>query len=151
MKKILATCLYLLVPTAFAASSATGHYPCEKETAALMEISSSWSTMYSAAQVLPKRCFDGYFAEGISDALVRKMGQDWPGFILLVEEHAGDSHFFPLVLRSINQTLNPDDVAKVKDLAEHSCPAQTSVKCLGLLKTINAEFGGYFRQRVHGS
>lgn len=149
MRLLAITVLTLSIPGVVLAEQ-SGDHPCEKETAALMEIKSPWSEMYRAAQIMPDRCFDGYFAEGISDTLVRKIGQDWPGFIALLRKEK-DTGFIPLVLKSINETLNPNDVAKVKELAQRSCPRDVSSKCAALLKQIDGAFGEYFRGKTHGS
>lgn len=84
--------------------------PCEAETRALMTMKSSWPELYRAAGALPDRCFDGYFAEGISETIVRKMGQDWAGFIAVLSAHPADERFMSLVLRSINDTLDAKDI-----------------------------------------
>jgi hypothetical protein len=90
---------------------------------------SSWDEMRRAAAVLPPRCFDGYFAEGISDAVVRKMGKDWPGFLAVLANRPEDDAFFRLVLRSINATLDPADIKTVDALARKSCPNELRARC----------------------
>ncbi len=103
--------------------------PCEKQTGPLMTSKSSWNAIYRTAVALPSECFDGYFGEGISDVIVRKMGHDWPGFIRVLSRHQEDAKFFSLVLKSINATLNPDDIVAVYKLARTSCQAVLQEKC----------------------
>lgn len=133
-----------LVPLHAVAIHDVDNYPCVKETAVLMEIASSWPQLYEAARVMPNHCFDGYFAEGISDTLVRKMGQDWQGFVSQLNRKGSGDHFLPLVLRSINETLMRDDVEKVKGLAETSCPRDVGGECSVILKRIAEVFGDSF-------
>ena len=108
--------------------------PCEAETAQLMNLESSWSDVYKAAIALPPICFDGYFAEGISDTLVRKMGQDWQGFQTILAKHPNESKFINLVLRSINATLDPNDIRTVDRLANTACNVRIQNHCHSISK-----------------
>jgi len=114
--------------------SAMAAEPCEAETKALMTLKSSWPQIYDAAAVLPSRCFDGYFAEGISDTIVRKMGQDWAGFIAVLSAHPADERFMALVLRSINETLDPKDIKAAAHRATTECPDQLKKRCASILE-----------------
>ena len=114
----------LLVP-----AIAQAQRPCEAETAALMTQKSSWEDMHRAARVLPPHCFDGHFAEGISETIVRKMREDWPGFLVLMAKHPRQDAFFELVLRSINPTLDTADLKELDALAHKSCPAAQRARC----------------------
>jgi hypothetical protein len=103
--------------------------PCEAETAPLMTLKSSWSEMHLAALSLPSRCFDGYFAEGISEMVTRKMRTDWPGFLALLARLPQEDAFFSLVLRSINATLEINDIKSLDTLARKSCPDEHKARC----------------------
>jgi hypothetical protein len=94
-----------------------------------MNLKTPWSEFYRAASVMPDECFDGYFSEGISDTLVRKMGQDWSGFTEVLLKRKNTKKFFALVLRSINATLNPDDVDVIEKLSKGSCPSELRRHC----------------------
>ncbi len=118
-------------------------YPCEKETNSLMSISTPWAGMFNAAIELPPNCFDGYFAEGISDAIARKMGKDWNGFMRILQHNAQDEIFFSLVLQSINATLNPDDIHAVNQLAKTSCIKEAYEKCLAISNQIKQVLDEY--------
>ena len=107
---------------------------CEAETKALMTLKCSWPQLYDAAIALPSRCFDGYFAEGISDTIVRKMGQDWAGFIATLSAHSADERFMSLVLRSINGTLDPKDIKAAAHHATTECPEKLKKQCASILK-----------------
>ena len=108
--------------------------PCEAETAQLMNLESSWSEIFKAAIALPPACFDGFFAEGISDTLVRKMGKDWQGFQTLLTKYPNESKFINLVLRSINATLDPNDIRTVDRLANTACNVKIQNHCRSISK-----------------
>ena len=109
-------------------------YLCEAKTTKLMSVKSTWKELYRAALKLPPNCFDGYYAEGISDTLVRKMGQDWSGFMNILMLHAKEPKFMNLILNSINATLDPDDIKIVDGLAQHHCLAKLSRQCSNISK-----------------
>ena len=111
-----------------------GKYPCTPETSPLMSIESSWPELYIASVELPEECFDGYFAEGISDTLVRKMGIDWPGFLQVLKTHSENQKFIGLILRSINTTLNSEDVRTVDKLAKDACIEELREYCTAISK-----------------
>ena len=125
-------CMLALPHPAMAAEPAPR--ACEAETKALMTLKSSWPQIYDAGVVLPSRCFDGYFAEGISDTIVRKMGQDWAGFIATLSAHPADERFMSLVLRSINETLDPKDIKAAAHRATMECPDQLKKRCASILE-----------------
>jgi len=116
---------------------------CEAETAQLMNLESSWSDFYKAAIALPPICFDGYFAEGISDTLVRKMGQDWQGFQTILTKHSNESRFINLVLRSINATLDPNDIRTVDRLANTACNVKIQNHCRSISREAAAALAEY--------
>jgi hypothetical protein len=124
-------CASLALMVAFQLSPAVyaADRPCEKQTAPLMTTESSWHAIYTAAVDLPSECFSGYFGEGISDTLVRKMDHDWSGFLEVMAHHRENKRFFELVLKSINATLNPDDIVALYKQARSSCPAVLKEKC----------------------
>ena len=99
-----------------------------------MTMKSSWPALYLAAAALPNRCFDGYFAEGISDTIVRKMGQDWAGFIAVLSAHRAEERFMSLVLRSINATLDPKDIKLAAHRATTECPETLKKQCFFILE-----------------
>jgi hypothetical protein len=115
-------------------SAETVEHPCEAKTIKLMNVKSTWKELYRAALKLPSNCFDGYYAEGISDTLVRKMGQDWSGFMSILVLHAKDQKFISLILDSINATLDPDDIRIVDKLAQDHCLAKLSIQCSNISK-----------------
>jgi hypothetical protein len=118
-------------------------HPCERETEALMTTQTSWQKLSRAAAALPPKCFSGYFAEGISDALVGKMGKDWAGFIRTISHESEGDKFFALILKSINSTLNPDDIQAINKLALKSCPATIERRCNAIAHQAKAALANY--------
>jgi hypothetical protein len=108
-----------------------------------MTVKSSWVELYAAAAALPHGCFDGYFAEGISDTVVRRMGQDWPGFLSILSKHPKDAKFMKLVLESINATLDPKDIRIVDRFARKSCPVERMKQCAAISKRAAAALADY--------
>jgi hypothetical protein len=62
------------------------------------------------------------------------MGRDWPGFVSLLAQHPEDGKFMRLVLRSINATLDTNDIRVVDRLAKTKCPAQLGKQCVAIYK-----------------
>lgn len=118
-------------------------YLCEAKTTKLMSIKSSWNELYKAALKLPSNCFDGYYAEGISDTLARKMGQDWSGFMSILVVHSKEPKFMNLILDSMNATLDPDDIKIVAELAKHHCLAKLSRQCSNISEQASAALQEY--------
>lgn len=116
---------------------------CESATAPLMTLDSSWADISKAAADLPFGCNDGYFGEGISDTIVRKMGQDWPGFIKQLGISSSNDKFFAIVLTSINATLDPDDIQIVLKLAKTSCPRKFKSQCAAIGKKSKEALADY--------
>lgn len=90
--------------------------------------------LYNASIELPDECFDGYFAEGISDTLVRKMGRDWSGFLNILKTYPENKRFMELIIRSINATLISEDIRVVDDLARTSCVDELKQNCAAISK-----------------
>lgn len=103
---------------------------CEDKTKPLMTLKSSWAAISNAAEALPAECFSGYFGEGISDTIVRKSVQDWSGFVEELAKHGRvNDKFLRLFLKSLNSTLDPDDIKAVRRLARESCPRSLTTQC----------------------
>ena len=118
--------------------------PCVNESKPLMTLKSSWTAIASAADALPAECFNGYFGEGISDVLVRKSAEDWPGFVEELAKHkAPRANFWLLYLRSLNSTLNPDDIKAVSKLAKESCPRSLTAQCSAIWGRTQAALADY--------
>lgn len=117
--------------------------PCETQTKPLMTPRSSWSAIYNASIDVPSDCLNGYFGEGISDTLVRKMGHDWPGFLAVMNRHHEHKKFIDLVLKSINATLNPEDIVVVYKLARTSCQAVRQHECDAIAAQSKAALADY--------
>lgn len=117
--------------------------PCDKAADPLMTVTSAWPEIYQAAADLPAGCFDGAWAEGISDTIVRKMGDDWSGFLRMLVAHPHNEKFFSLVLDSINATLDEEDIQAINKLAATSCPLELSQRCAAITKRAKEALADY--------
>ncbi|NGY06081.1 hypothetical protein [Solimonas terrae] len=133
----------LLLAFAAPAGAATPAQPCEKAAEPLMSVTSSWAELYTAGSHLPAGCFDGYFAEGISDTIIRKIGTDWPGFIAVLLKHSNSKKFFGLVLDSFNATVDEEDIQTANRLALRSCPSKLKIKCLAISQRAKEALASY--------
>jgi hypothetical protein len=132
MKRALGLLLLMMSVQAFVARAEDR--PCIKETEPLMTTKATWTDISRAAAAMPPACFDGYFGEGISGTIERKSTKDWAGFVKELTKHsAPDDRFLVLVLRSINATLNPDDIKAMSKLARESCPSSLKGPCAAIL------------------
>jgi hypothetical protein len=126
--------------------------PCEERTKPLMTLKSSWAAISNAASVLPAECFNGYFGEGISDTIVRKSVQDWHGFVDELKKHSAlNDNFLLLYLRSLNSTLNPDDIKAVSKLARESCPRGLTKQCGAILDRARVALEDYDNTKSGGN
>ena len=106
---------------------------CEAETSVLMTTQSAWAELASAANALPERCFDGYFAEGISDTLVRKLATDWEGFLAVLDGKPSNGPFMNLILRSINESVDKKDIDSITTSAKERCPRRHEASCSAII------------------
>ena len=58
-------------------------------------------------------CDDGYFAEGYSDLVVRLFAYEWHDFGTFATTAKTRPRFYSWVLKHIDETASPDDLAKV--------------------------------------
>lgn len=135
--------LFLLLSVhMFTANAEDG--PCVAEAKPLMTLKTPWTEISKAAVALPADCFDGYFGEGISDTIVRKVIRDWSGFLKELTKHSSsDDKFFLLVLKSLNSTLNPDDIESFSKLAQESCPRNLTSQCDAILNQARKSLADY--------
>jgi hypothetical protein len=84
---------------------------------------SSWDDLRRHALASPDA------AEKMGPAIARKVREDWPGFLALLERHPRDDAFFDVVLRSISPTLGADDLHELDALAHKSCPGAHRARC----------------------
>ncbi len=96
--------------------------PCVKETKALMEIKTSWDEIFNSLKELPFGCFDGYFAEGISDTIARKIGKEWKAFFTSYSSFKNDPRVNIIIFGSLNASLNTEDLKNIVRLSQNNCP-----------------------------
>jgi hypothetical protein len=92
-------------------------------TAAYAQDNNSWEEMRRAALARP---------ENMGQAIARKMREDWPAFLAFLAKHPRDDAFFEVVLRSINPTLDSEELKELDALAHKSCPDAHKVRCASI-------------------
>ena len=77
-------------------------------------------------------CDDGSIAEGNSEAVARLLVDKWktlPQLAALIKRHPTLKSY---VLRHLDTTLNTDDLTRIVDLADSSCPQGQQPLCSSL-------------------
>jgi hypothetical protein len=72
----------------------------------------SWREL-SQHRSTEEACDDGYFAEGYSDLVVRLFAYKWDDFNEFVTVSKTRPVFYSWVIKHIDETVSPDDLAKV--------------------------------------
>jgi len=121
--------LLLILSFASSVSAVEDNQPCVEETRALMNVSSSWEAILKSMQDLPVSCFDGYFAEGISDTFVRKLGAEWDSFHLIYPQFKNNPQVNEIILKSFNATVLSKDLEKIIELGKNRCPNNKNNIC----------------------
>jgi hypothetical protein len=76
-----------------------------------------------------RQCDDGYFAEGVSDAVARLLADDWSHFTRLLSLTKTDKQFQQFVLKHIDETISAADARKMASNAKSKCPAGAEALC----------------------
>jgi hypothetical protein len=84
----------------------------------------SWEEL-SQHQRTAGECDDGYFAEAYSELVVRLLAYRWDDFPAFAAAAKARPAFYEWVIKHIDETASPDDLAKVVSNAK-SCPADPS-------------------------
>jgi hypothetical protein len=118
----IAVCIVTMATTAIAADVCY-----EKANTALLGLKTwsdlrSWFENYSA-------CDDGYYAEGISDFVVKSLAKQWATLPFLQKEIAKNSKFKSFVLNHIDHTTDANDLRAVLGNAENNCPSDQQSLC----------------------
>ena len=104
---------------------AQGH-PCSeigaRQADAAVDALKSWDRLYDWYETYSK-CDDGGMAEGYSEAVARNLVDRWKTLPRFAELAKKDPGFQRFVLKHLNQTLNDDDLKKIRANAESRCPA----------------------------
>lgn len=129
MRVLLASIVIFFIIYRSAIADEAESFPCAKETEILMSDSSSWESLMDSLDKLPNSCFDGYFAEGISNTVAVKLVKDWPGFFASYSGYKAKASVNNLLIRSLNASLNPDDLEAIVLLANSECPKEHARIC----------------------
>lgn len=76
-----------------------------------------------------KGCDDGAYAEGYSDFVAQSLAKHWERLSELVTLTLTDSNFHDFVLKHIDATADPDDIAILLDNAQKRCPSGSITLC----------------------
>ncbi|MBN1664413.1 MAG: hypothetical protein JW943_12500 [Deltaproteobacteria bacterium] len=88
----------------------------------------SWQDLHSWYQKYHE-CDDGYFAEGVSDFVVRALAKNWHTLPMLQREVIRDSQFTDFVLKHIDSTGDNADLRIITKKAKTHCPAKHQRLC----------------------
>ena len=102
---------------------------CDEASAPMRTIDTTWEQMSVAGDNLPFGCFDGYFGEGISDTLVRKLSTEWTGLFPAVPRRNHKNGFTKILLESISSVAELTELKTVFELSRVSCPATWEALC----------------------
>ena len=88
----------------------------------------SWGNIYYYYKNYGE-CMDGYFGEGVTDAVVKRLASHWDDTPKLrpLFEHA--PKFESFILYNINSSADEDDLLKINELSFKSCPKGMSSFC----------------------
>ena len=128
MKKLLSIALFSFMSTLCNAGD-LNEQPCINETKGMMIIATPWDEILKSMKDLPSECFDGYFAEGISDTFVKKLAKEWKSFFAGYSKFENEPSIKNIVSRSFNASLDQEDLKKISLLSKDSCPEGNKQLC----------------------
>ena len=111
---------------------------CVKETKLAMNKRTSWPTILDSLAVLPVGCFDGYFAEGISDTIMHKMNREWLELMESLPSFMESDRVRELLLRSANEVALPKDLEAANLNAKTRCSIELDLFCTAIIKRIDS-------------
>jgi hypothetical protein len=109
----------------------------DRHADAAVDTLTSWDRLYQWYKTYGE-CDDGVMAEGYSEAVARNLVDRWKTLPRLAELARKDDGFQPFVLKHLNQTLNDDDLKKIRANAESRCPAGLHRLCGDVKKQAEA-------------
>ena len=124
--KLVATFIFFFSTSVFATER------CTKEDSIAASSIHSYIESWAGMQELYKhyaRCDDGAAAEGFSDAVGRLFIKSWPRLPELAKLSQANPEFLKFVLRHIDATLLPEDLARIEFKANHQCTRGQNALC----------------------
>src|SRR5712671_3698967 len=100
---------------------------------AAVDTLNSWGRLYQWYRTY-RECDDGSLAEGYSEAVARNLVDRWQALPQLAALAKKDVSFQRFVLKHINQTLNGDDLKRIRVNAESRCPTGLRRLCSDVKK-----------------
>ena len=102
---------------------------CEKEADELVTNAQNWDQMLMFFNKYSS-CDDGYIAEGVSDKIVKLLGEQ--GFDKILDITKKNPQIIDFIVRHIDETTDYDELRKVYNQAKDHCP-KTMVKTCNLI------------------
>jgi hypothetical protein len=93
----------------------------------------SWDALYKWYGVY-RQCDDGAIAEGISEAVARGLVDRWETLPRLAQLGKQSPKFQRFVLKHVDQTLDDNDLKKIRTSAATKCPSGLRALCDNLIK-----------------
>jgi hypothetical protein len=94
----------------------------------LLKDSTTWNALYTSFK-LYRQCDDGVIGESYSESVARVLVDHWNTLPELAHLSRKDTEFRGFVLKHIDATLDPGDVAKIRKKASAQCPAGLKKLC----------------------
>jgi hypothetical protein len=120
------------------AATASEKKPCTDEEAKRADSETdalkTWNSVYSFYKQF-SQCDDGGVAEGISEAVAKKLANQWDSVGELVKLGSKDKGFEDFVVRHVDETIDWDrDAPKIHENAKLHCPANSRRLCKALVE-----------------
>ena len=129
--KLVATIIFLFSTSVFATER------CTKEDSIAAASIHFYIESWAGMQELYKHyahCDDGEAAEGFSDAVGRLLIKSWRRLPELAKLSQANPGFLKFVLRHIDSTLLPEDLARIEFKANHQCTRSQNTLCKKIAK-----------------
>lgn len=88
----------------------------------------SWDNIYYYYKNYGE-CMDGYFGEGVTDAVVKRLATHWNDVFELKPLFEHTPNFESFILYNINSSADEDDLLRINELSLKSCPEGMSNFC----------------------
>ncbi|SRR6266403_4901305 len=92
-----------------------------------------WDDLYKS-YTLYRQCDDGAIGEGYSESVARILVDHWKTLPRLAHLASKDADFRRFVLKHVDETLNLEDVKRIRANAENRCPIGLRDLCHDLRK-----------------
>lgn len=101
----------------------------------------SWDNIYYYYKNYGE-CMDGYFGEGVTDAVVKRLATHWDETSKLIPIFKNTPEFESFVLYNINSSADENDLLKINEVSKNSCPENMSGFCKKVEKLAIDSYNG---------